>query len=105
MTSMKSKHTSLRSDVFHLPTLVFASVLMTAGVVLADEKKHPANGDKPTAAIDDTKPADKDGWKPLFNQRDLTGWDKWLGPTNSGYLDPKTTKEPPLGLNHDPLGA
>ena len=41
----------------------------------------------------------------LFNGVDLTGWDKWLGPTNSGYLDPKTTKEPPLGLNHDPLGV
>ncbi len=74
MTSMKSKHTSLRSDVFRLPTLVFASVLMTAGVVLADEKTRPANEDKPAAAIDDTKPVDKDGWKPLFNGKDLEGW-------------------------------
>lgn len=42
-------------------------------------------------------------WQPLFNGRTLEGWDTWLGPRSSGYLDPKTTTEPPLGLNNDPL--
>ena len=44
-------------------------------------------------------------WQSLFNQKDLSNWDKWLGPKSSGYLDPKTTKERPLGLNNDPLGV
>ncbi|MBX3731043.1 MAG: DUF1080 domain-containing protein [Verrucomicrobiae bacterium] len=50
-------------------------------------------------------PAAETPWQALFNGRDLTGWDTWLGPKSSGYLDPKTTAEPPLGLNHDPLGV
>lgn len=44
-------------------------------------------------------------WVQLFNGRNLDNWDRWLGPKSSGYLDPKTTAEPPLGLNHDPLGV
>lgn len=44
-------------------------------------------------------------WQALFNGRNLDGWETWLGPRSSGYLDPKTTKEPPIGLNHDPLGV
>jgi hypothetical protein len=44
-------------------------------------------------------------WQQLFNQKDLANWDKWLGPKSSGYADPNTTKEPPLGLNNDPLGV
>src|SRR5258708_21644545 len=51
-----------------------------------------------TSAAD--APAD---WQSLFNQKDLSNWDKWLGPKSSGYLDPKTTTEPPLGLTNDPL--
>lgn len=45
------------------------------------------------------------GWQSLFNGRNLEGWDTWLGPRSSGYQDPKTSREPPLGLNHDPLGV
>lgn len=44
-------------------------------------------------------------WKELFNGRDFTGWDKYLGPKKGGYLDPKTEKDPALGLNNDPLGV
>lgn len=44
-------------------------------------------------------------WKPLFNGRNLDGWDTWLGPRSSGYQDPKTAKEPAIGLNRDPLGV
>lgn len=44
-------------------------------------------------------------WQILFNGRTLDGWDTWLGPRSSGYLDPKTTQEPPLGLNNDPVGV
>lgn len=74
MTSMTSKHTSLHSDVFHFPSLLFACVLLTSAVVLADEKTRPASENKPAAAVDDTKPGDADGWKPLFNGKDLEGW-------------------------------
>lgn len=35
--------------------------------------------------------------KPLFNGRDLTGWDTYLGPPKRG--------EPPLGENRDPQGV
>ena len=45
------------------------------------------------------------GFRSLFNGRDLSGWDKWLGPASGGYHDPKTSKEKPLGLNHDPMGV
>ncbi len=45
------------------------------------------------------------GWTVLFNGRNLDGWDTWLGPKSSGYQDPKTAKEPALGLNHDPFGV
>ncbi len=34
------------------------------------------------------------GWRPLFNGRDLSGWDT--------YLAPPSPEAPPLGLNHDP---
>ena len=34
-------------------------------------------------------------WQPLFNGRDLTGWDTWIGPTEEGG--------DPIGLNNDPL--
>lgn len=41
---------------------------------------------------------------PLFNGRDLTGWDSWLG-----YADPRDTygqpTAAPIGLNHDATGV
>src|SRR5688572_5066023 len=37
---------------------------------------------------------EKDGWVSLFNGKDLSGWDTWLGKPNGG-------KEP-VGLNKDP---
>ena len=37
------------------------------------------------------------GWKPLFNSKDLTGWDKYLGPPGGDST--------PLGLNNDPHGV
>src|SRR5437868_4087442 len=40
---------------------------------------------------------DAESWKPLFNSRDLTGWDKYLGPPRGSSA--------PLGLNHDPAGV
>jgi len=33
-------------------------------------------------------------WRPLFSGKDLTGWDKYVGPRAEG--------QPPAGLNHDP---
>ena len=44
-------------------------------------------------------------WKSLFNGKDLSGWDTWLGPKSSGYQDPKKAKEAAIGLNSDPLGV
>ncbi|GEM_PF-246857 len=52
-----------------------------------------------------TNEAADGNWQTLFNGRNLAGWDTWLGPKSSGYHDPKKGKEPPLGLNHDPLGV
>lgn len=45
------------------------------------------------------------GWTPLFNGKDLTGWDTYLRATNIiGYVeDPNLPYEPPIGLNNDPL--
>lgn len=39
-------------------------------------------------------------WTSLFNGKDFSGWDKWLGPKSSGYLDPKQTKEPAPTRHH-----
>ncbi|MBX2923461.1 MAG: DUF1080 domain-containing protein [Chitinophagaceae bacterium] len=49
--------------------------------------------------------AQKKGWTPLFNGKDLTGWDTYLRATNIiGYVeDPDLPYEPPIGLNNDPL--
>ncbi|MCI0748287.1 MAG: DUF1080 domain-containing protein [Verrucomicrobia subdivision 3 bacterium] len=44
-------------------------------------------------------------WKSLFNGKDLSGWDTWLGPKSGGYHDPKKSKEAAIGLNTDPLGV
>ncbi|HVY71037.1 MAG TPA: DUF1080 domain-containing protein [Verrucomicrobiae bacterium] len=47
--------------------------------------------------------AKTNAWTQLFNGRDLTGWDTWLGPRSGGYQDPAKATDPPLGLNNDPL--
>ena len=41
-----------------------------------------------------------DEWIQLFNGKDLTGWDTWIGPPldNAGKMLSKT----PVGLNNDP---
>jgi hypothetical protein len=51
-----------------------------------------------------TRAADTN-WVQLFNGRDLSNWDKWLGPPKSGYIDLKQSKEAPLGLNNDRFGV
>src|SRR4051812_37161650 len=42
----------------------------------------------------------KDGWKPLFNGKDLTGWDTYIGPDLDDNGKPVTGT--PIGLNNDP---
>src|SRR2546425_184518 len=42
-------------------------------------------------------PKQKEEWTPLFNGRDLDGWDTWLGKPNKGTE--------PVGLNKDPRGV
>src|SRR4030095_462102 len=44
-------------------------------------------------------------WIQLFNGKNLSGWDSWLGPRSGGYHDRATSKEPALGLNVDPVGV
>lgn len=47
-----------------------------------------------------TKTVTSDKWKYLFNGRDLTGWESWIGPPldDAGKMLSKT----PVGLNSDP---
>src|SRR5215471_6451412 len=47
-----------------------------------------------------TKSSTGDDWKYLFNDKDLTGWDTWIGPPldDAGKMLSKT----PVGLNNDP---
>lgn len=47
----------------------------------------------------------KSEWQPLFNGKDLTGWDTYLrAPNLSGYgIDSSLPYMPPIGLNNDPL--
>ncbi|MEO7157806.1 MAG: DUF1080 domain-containing protein, partial [Vicinamibacterales bacterium] len=42
--------------------------------------------------------------EPLFNGRNLDGWDKWLGITDASKILTNTT-EKPIGLNTDPTGV
>jgi hypothetical protein len=51
---------------------------------------------------------EREDWRPLFNGRDLAGWDTWLGRPHRSVegLDPKRNEKgeytQPLGLNQDP---
>jgi hypothetical protein len=40
------------------------------------------------------------GWRPLFNGKDLKGWDTYLGPKYDTVLKKRNTV--PIGLNNDP---
>jgi hypothetical protein len=50
-----------------------------------------------------------DGWRPLFNGKDFSGWERYLGiPPDSVQVpgagrDAKGNYTTPLGINHDPL--
>src|SRR5712691_7305973 len=57
-----------------------------------------------TALALTTAGAGDTAWTPLFNGKDLTGWDTWLGKPDKaqkdlGEIDPTE----PIGLNRDPL--
>ena len=39
-------------------------------------------------------------WQPLYNGKDLTGWDTYLGPSYDTILKKRNTE--PIGLNNDP---
>jgi len=53
-------------------------------------------------------PETRDAWKPLFNGKDLAGWDTWLGKPHESTLFPGLAKDEkgeysePVGLNNDP---
>jgi hypothetical protein len=44
--------------------------------------------------------SEKSGWQSLFNGKDLTGWDTYLGPKYDTTLRKRDTT--PIGLNNDP---
>lgn len=50
-----------------------------------------------------------EAWKPLFNGKDLSGWDTWLGKPHASVIsllpkDEKANYAEPIGSNYDPLG-
>jgi hypothetical protein len=49
------------------------------------------------------KLSEKSGWQTLFNGKDLSGWDTYLGPKYDTLL--KKRESMPLGLNNDPSGV
>ena len=71
------------------------------------------------AALAAFAPAGEPGWTSLFNGKDLTGWDTWLGKKHAlvdvETKDPKTGEKKrstqmrpvgePVGLNTDPAGV
>ena len=74
MISTINRTTQLRPGVRCPLALLLAVPLFLTMSVSADERDKPTKHDKPAETPDDTKPADKDGWKPLFNGKDLEGW-------------------------------
>lgn len=54
---------------------------------------------------------EKDGWKPLFNGKDLAGWETWLGKPLKALEIPGLAKNDrgeyaePIGLDKDPKGV
>ena len=94
-----------------LPLLVMGGVAATAAVGPPDgstpEQQTAIAGDPPFVARTLTLTNVPRGTRParsLFNGRDLSGWDSWLG-----YDDPARTYAPnpgaPIGLNHDSTGV
>jgi hypothetical protein len=73
--------------------LVFGTCCLTAFSFLSPS--HPTNASLPTVPS-----LPKDGWESLFNGKDLSGWDTYLGPAldDSG----KIIGDKPIGLNKDP---
>ncbi|MEZ6127407.1 MAG: DUF1080 domain-containing protein [Planctomycetaceae bacterium] len=49
-------------------------ILLTVSMLLLNHSMSAADDKKPSVKQDGGKVADKDGWKPLFNGKDLTGW-------------------------------
>jgi len=56
-------------------------------------------------------PQEGEGWKPLFNGKDLSGWETWLGRPHKQIEVPGLPRDGegqyagPLGLNQDPKGV
>ena len=74
MNSTKSLQPGSRSHFRCLLTLLFAGPFFLAGMALADDKAAAVKHDRKAAVSGDEKAVDKDGWKPLFNGKDLEGW-------------------------------
>lgn len=75
MSSTNSQQLIPRRYRTRLLTLLLAGPFFFVSTALADDKGAAAKDDKKTVASGDTKPTDKDGWKPLFNGKDLEGWE------------------------------
>ncbi len=56
-------------------------------------------------------PAAESTWRPLWNGKDLTGWDTWLAKPHASVALPDEPKDDkgnytqPIGTNRDPLGV
>src|ERR1700720_4438716 len=62
-------------------------------------KEHAANDYRPYQELPGyERPAP--GWTSLFNGKDLTGWDTYLGPESDS--NGKRISDQPIGLNKDP---
>lgn len=60
----------------------------------SDQDAPARDDDSSGQAVTDAPTPDDQGWRPLFNGVDFTGWDRYLGIPSDGTS--------PLGVDHDP---
>jgi len=74
MTSTTARQPGTREYIANVLALLLTAPFLLTSTALADDKGAAAKDDKNTVASGDKKTDDKDGWKPLFNGKDLEGW-------------------------------
>lgn len=84
-----------------LPCLFMLSGIFLVSGISGFSPRHPGNDPHPgSIRHPGSAPHPGGGWTTLFNGKDLTGWDSYLGPP----LDStgKKLSDIPVGLNNDP---
>src|SRR5688500_11622326 len=71
---MRTRHFGVRREVFAAPLLVALTILAIFG--------------RATVAAEPEYTLPPSAWKPLFNGRDLSNWDKYLADPNAKSLIP-----------------